>query len=240
MKNRTVIGILCIVMAVIMTFAVAPLVNRISTDEVTVPRLCKDIKQGTKISKEDIIPVKINKNALPKGTITESKKIVGKYAASDLYDGDLIWKKKLSEDGTTAEDVFAHLDGSKVAISVTVDSIAAGLSGKFENGDIITLFVVDKDKNDVSEPPELKYMKVITATTSGGVDKDKIIKNDDGTFELPSTVTVLANTEQAKLLAKYESKSTMHTALVYRGKQETANKFLAVQDEYFKNKEAGK
>ena len=51
----------------------------------------------------------------------------------------------------------------------------------------------------------------------------------------PSTVTVLVSTEQAKLLAKYEDNSTMQTALVYRGNTETANKFLATQDEYLKN-----
>jgi hypothetical protein len=41
--------------------------------------------------------------------------------------------------------------------------------------------------------------------------------------------------DQAKLLAKYENNSTMQTALVYRGDKDTANKFLAKQDEYLKN-----
>ena len=75
---------------------------------------------------------------------------------------------------------------------------------------------------------------MITTTTSGGVDKDSVVKNDDGSYELPSTVTVLASTEQAKLLAKYEENSTMQAALVYRGDSATAQKFLSTQDEYLK------
>ena len=45
MKTRTIIGIICMVLAVVITFAVAPLVNRLSSDTSTVIRLAEDIKQ---------------------------------------------------------------------------------------------------------------------------------------------------------------------------------------------------
>ena len=77
-------------------------------------------------------------------------------------------------------------------------------------------------------------MKVVTTTTADGIDKNEIIKNDDGSFELPSTITVLANNEQAKLLAEYEGTTNIHVALVYRGDKDTANKFLNIQNDYFK------
>ena len=82
-------------------------------------------------------------------------------------------------------------------------------------------------------PGELKYMKVITTTTAGGIDQDSVVKNEDGSFEIPSTITVLCNTEQAKLLAKYEADITLQAALVYRGDNETAAKFLEKQDAFF-------
>ena len=50
MKNRTIIGIICMVLAVVITFAVAPLVNRLSSDTSTVIRLAEDIKQGAQIT----------------------------------------------------------------------------------------------------------------------------------------------------------------------------------------------
>lgn len=59
------------------------------------------------------------------------------------------------------------------------------------------------------------------------------MKNEDGSFEIPSTITVLCNTEQAKLLAKYEADITLQAALVYRGDNETAAKFLEKQDAFF-------
>ena len=165
--------------------------------------------------------------------MTNKSEIIGKYAASQLYTGDYLTDTKLSGNSNTASDVLASLDGSKVAVSVTIDTFAAGLSGKLQNGDIISLIIVDKNGGKALIPGELKYMKVITTTTAGGIDQDSIVKNEDGSYEIPSTITVLANTEQAKLLAKYEGDTDMTAALVYRGTAENANKFLDKQDAFF-------
>ena len=235
MKNRTLIGIICIVIAVAITFLIAPLVNRITSDTTEVVRLRDNLKKGSQITEECIETVKVKTDTLPANALHTAKEVVGKYAASDLYGGDYFTAEKIAGESNTAEDVFAMLDGSKVAMSVTIDSFAAGLSGKLQNGDIISLIVVDDNTKEAKIPAELKYVKVITTTTAGGVDKNDIIKNDDGTFEIPSTVTVLVNTAQAKLLAQYEGSVSMQTALVYRGNKENSDKFLAKQEEFFKN-----
>lgn len=232
MKNRTIIGVICMVLAVVMTFAVAPLVNKLTSDTTEVVRLNTDIKQGSQISAEQLETVKVKKDTLPSGIVTNKSDIIGKYASSQLYTGDYLTETKLSGDSNTASDVLASLDGSKVAVSVTIDTFAAGLSGKLQNGDIISLIIVDKNSGKASIPGELKYMKVITTTTAGGIDQDSIVKNEDGSYEIPSTITVLANTEQAKLLAKYEGDTDMTAALVYRGTVENAKKFLDKQDEF--------
>ncbi len=233
MKNRTIIGLICIVVAVVTTFLVAPFANRLTSDTVETVRLKVDVAKGSVIGEEQIEKVKVNRSALPEGTVTSSKEVVGKYATSTLYAGDYLTENKLKGEPNTAEDVFATLDGSKVAVSVTIDSFAAGLSGKLQNGDIISLIVTDKEGTEAVIPVELTYLKVITTTTSGGIDKDKIVENEDGSYELPSTVTVLVNTEQAKLLSMYEGTVTMQAALVYRGDKATAEKFLAKQDAVF-------
>jgi hypothetical protein len=42
------------------------------------------------------------------------------------------------------------------------------------------------------------------------------------------------NREQAKLLVEYENSGRIHADLVFRGDDETAQKFLDAQDEYFR------
>ena len=235
MKNRTLIGVICMVVAVAITFLVAPLVNKLSMDTSEVIRLSQDVRQGVQITADHLEIAKVKTDSIPDGTLNDPNLIIGKYASSTLYAGDYLTQAKLTGEANTASDVFASLDGKKLAISVTIDTFAAGLSGKLENGDIISMIVVDKTSGKAVIPGALKYMKVITTTTAGGIDKDSIVKNEDGSYELPSTVTLLANTKQAKLLAKYEADTTLTVALVYRGTVDNAQKFLDKQDEYFAN-----
>lgn len=236
MKNRTIIGIICMVLAVAITFLISPVVNNLTSDTTRVIRLAKDVKQGSPITDEDIEVVKVKTDTKPKGIIVKKNEVIGKYAASNLFAGDYFIKAKLSGEANTADDVFASLDGSKIAVSVTIDTFAAGLSGKLQNGDIISLIVTPKGETESVIPAELKYVKVVTTTTSGGIDNDSVVKNEDGSYELPSTITVLVNEKQAKLLALYEKNADMQVALVYRGDKKTANKFLAKQNEYFGGK----
>ena len=145
MKNRTIIGIVCMILAVAMTFAIAPVVNRLTSDTTTVVRLKQEVGRGTKITEDQVETVKVKTDTMPQGVYVNTADVVGKYASSTLYAGDILTKAKLSGDSNNADDVLATLNGSKVAVSVTIDTFAAGLSGKLQNGDIISLSVVDKN-----------------------------------------------------------------------------------------------
>ncbi len=122
MKNRTVIGIICMALAVAITFLVAPLVNRLSTDTTDVIRLAEDVKQGTQITAEHLETIKVKTDSIPTGTLKDPKDVVGKYAASKLYAGDWLTAEKLTGEANSASDVFAALDGTKVAVSVSAVS----------------------------------------------------------------------------------------------------------------------
>ena len=232
MKNRTIIGITCMVFAIAITFLVAPLVTRMTSDSITVLCVAEDLKQGVQITEADIITVEAKTGSTPEGAITEKAHIIGRYATSNLFAGDFYTASKLKNEANTASDVFALLDGSQVAISFTIENFAAGLSGKLENGDIISIIVTEQVNDKTFIPTSLKYVRVITTTTSGGIDKESVVFNDDGTYDLPSTVTVLVTPEQAQVIAGYEDSTKMQTALVYRGDKEKAQKFLDKQTEY--------
>lgn len=51
---------------------------------------------------------------------------------------------------------------------------------------------------------------------------------------LPSTVTLLVNEVQARLLANREINGKVHLALVYRGEEAKARQFLDAQDKVLK------
>ena len=233
MKNRTIIGIVCIVLALVVTFAVAPLVNKLSDSRTDIVRLKNDIVQGHMIQESDIEVVTVGSTGLPTNIITKKEAVVGKFAACDLKANTNLLQSMISDKSDSADDVFHTLDGKKQAISITISSFAGGLSGKLENGDIVSLVIFENETNEATIPGGLTYVKVITTTTAEGFDKDELTPNEDGTYELPTTLTLLVNPTQAKMLVEYENRGVIHADLVYRGDSKTAQKFLDAQDLYF-------
>ena len=228
-RNRTVIGVLCILLALIICFGVTPLFSRSASEKTEIVRVTMDIKEGDEITAEMVQTVEVGAYNLPQNLMTDKKEIVGKYATADLAAGDYILSSKLSAVPAAENAYLYNLDGKKQAISVTIKSFATGLSGKLESGDIVTAIVADyQGKGETAIPPELQYVEVISVTASSGYDANTGEVVDEK--ELPSTVTLLVTTEQAKVLAELEQDSELHLALVYRGTPENAAKFIAAQD----------
>lgn len=228
-RNRTVVGVLCILLALIICFGVTPLFSRSASEKTEIVRVTKDIKEGDEITAEMVQTVEVGAYNLPQNLMTDKKEVVGKYATADLAAGDYILSSKLSAVPAAENAYLYNLDGKKQAISVTIKSFATGLSGKLESGDIVTAIVADyQGKGETAIPPELQYVEVISVTASSGYDANTGEVVDEK--ELPSTVTLLVTTEQAKVLAELEQDSELHLALVYRGTPENAGKFIAAQD----------
>lgn len=228
-RNRTVIGVLCILLALIICFGVTPLFSRSASEKTEIVRVTMDIKEGDEITAEMVQTVEVGAYNLPQNLMTDKKEVVGKYATADLAAGDYILSSKLSAVPAAENAYLYNLDGTKQAISVTIKSFATGLSGKLESGDIVTIIVADyQGKGETAIPPELQYVEVISVTASSGYDANTGEVVDEK--ELPSTVTLLVTTEQAKVLAELEQDSELHLALVYRGTPENAAKFIAAQD----------
>ena len=228
-RNRTVVGVLCILLALIICFGVTPLFSRSASEKTEIVRVTKDIKEGDEITAEMVQTVEVGAYNLPQNLMTDKKEVIGKYATADLAAGDYILSSKLSAVPAAENAYLYNLDGKKQAISVTIKSFATGLSGKLESGDIVTVIVADyQGKGETAIPPELQYVEVISVTASSGYDANTGEVVDEK--ELPSTVTLLVTTEQAKVLAELEQDSELHLALVYRGTPENAAKFIAAQD----------
>jgi len=239
LKNRTLIGALCIVLSLIICFGLTPLFNNAMTAQTDIMRVKSDIKKGELITPDKLETVTVGAYNLPANVLTAREQIAGQYALADLQKGDYVLSSKLSAVPLAEFEYLSTLDGTKQAMSVTIKSFAAGLSGKLEAGDIVTLIAADYgDRRETSLPPELQYVYVLAVTAGSGNDKEYATadqKNSEDERELPSTITVLVCPTQAALLADLEAKGRLHAALVYRGPREQAQQFLDVQDEYIKS-----
>lgn len=237
LKNRTVIGIICIVLSLIICFALTPLFNAGVAKKTTILRVAKDIKAGEEITKNMIKTVEVGSYNLPENVFTDMSQVVGKYAKIDMLVDDYILVGKIT-DKPTAENLYLYsLDGKKQAMSVTIKNFAGGLSGKLISEDIVSVIAPDYQKKGITViPEELKYVEVIAVTSKKGNDTDvdttvKSKSKEEDSKELPSTVTLLVSPEQSKILAELESTGKLHLSLVYRGTKQDTQKFIKIQDE---------
>lgn len=232
LKNRTMVGALCILLSLIICFGVTPLFNRTVSAKTDIVRVVKEIKSGEKISKDMVQTVEVGGYGLPESVIRKPELVIGKYAKTDLIVGDYILAAKLSETPAAENSYLYSLNGTKQAMSVTIKQFAEGLSGKLQSGDIISVIAPDYRKQGATViPPELKYVDVISVTASSGYDANAGEVADSGDDrELPSTVTLLVTPEQSRILAALEADGKLHLSLVYRGSNESAAKFIEAQD----------
>lgn len=235
LKNRTVLGAVCIVLSLIICFALTPLWNAGLTQTTEVVRVTGEIPKGKQITADMVQTVTVGGHNLPDAALTDIGNIVGKYATADLYPGDYVFLSKLSDTPAAENAYLYNLTGEMQAISVTVKSFAGGLSGKLISGDIVTIIAPDYKKQGVTvTPPELQYIEVIAVTASSGNDAntgETPVDGEDAERELPSTVTLLVYPEQAHVLAELEAGGTLHVALCYRGTAENASRFTEAQAE---------
>jgi pilus assembly protein CpaB len=241
LKNRTVLGVICIVLALIICFGLTPLFNQSVSQKTTVIRVVKDIKAGGEITKDMLQSVEVGGYNLPEDVIKQQDAALGKYAVADLAPGDYILPAKLSDTPASENAYLYNLNGDKQAISVSIKNFAGGLSGKLISGDIVSVIAPDYKKQGVTViPPELTYVEVIGVTASSGYDTDQQDANTDSSAkdnsekQLPATVTLLVSPEQAKILAELEADGKLHLCLVYRGSKEAAAKFTELQDKVIK------
>ena len=231
LRNRTVIGIICILLSLIICFAVTPLFNRAISEKTEIVRVTKEIRKDEEITADMVETVEVGSYNLPKSVIADRNGVIGKFASAELQPGDYILASKVAEEPAAENAYLYNLNGEKQAISVSVKSFAAGLSGKLQSGDIVSVIAPDYKKQGITViPPELQYVEVIAVTADSGADANTGEQMEDGEDrELPDTVTLLVTPEQSLVLAELEAEGDIHLSLVYRGTQENAAEFISAQ-----------
>ncbi|EQF29815.1 RcpC/CpaB family pilus assembly protein [Clostridioides difficile] len=231
--KRIIIGCSALLIGVYICF-VSPYLQKMKS-QTTFVRATQEIKKGEKISSTKVREIKTtDSESLPQTSIKTKDSVVGKYAITDINKDDNVLTTKISKNRVAENEYLYGLDGKNQAISFTIKNFAAGLSGKLETGDIISILAADygEDKETL-KPAELQYVRVLAVTNAKGSDKndEKVQKGNEEENELPTTITVQVNDIQAKLLATLEENSKMHVTLVYRGTTNNAEKFIKKQEE---------
>ena len=234
-NSRFLYGILSILLAAIIAFIAIPTVTRKTNSKVEIVRITTALDRGDPITAKDVELAEVGGFNLPDNVATKLEDVIGTYAASSLYPGDYILSGKVSSTPLSSDLTLNAIPDGMVAISITVQSLAAGLSDKLQSGDIIRLYHYNDlsgTLNVVQDIPELKFVKVLSVSDSKGLDIDYTKQPEEDEERLQTaTLTVQATPEQAILLTQYENEGMLQVALISRGNEALAKELLNQQAE---------
>lgn len=234
LNTRLLYGIISIILAMIIAFIAIPVVTKKTAATAEIIRIAKTVYAGECIAADHLETVTVGNYNLPAGIATKPEDVVGTYAVTNLYPGDYILPQKVSTTPLSSDPSLNAIPDGKMAFSVSVRSLAIGLSDKLQEGDIVRIYHYDDNQvlDPVPDIPELHFVKVLAVTDQHGYDTD---------YEQPdileaekrqtASVTLLVSPQQARLLTLYENDGSIHIALVSRDNPELAEELLARQEE---------
>ncbi|UOO38362.1 hypothetical protein IZU99_03665 [Oscillospiraceae bacterium CM] len=242
LKNKLIIGSLCILLGLLFSFVALPALFDGGQDTaVSVVRMKTPVQAGEQITAEMVEIVSVPEY-LASGLLRDIASAVGQYANADLYAGDYLTAAKLSQELPERSLLSAGEAKGRTVVSVTLPSLASGVSGRILPGDVVTVIAIPKGNTNQTlgidpetEPvdssgaviyPELEYIEVCMITDSTGADAE-VTANPEEDMEnsLPVTVSFYATQEQAVRLAELEQQGVFHIAFVARG--ESVTKYIS-------------
>ncbi len=229
LNNRFIFGIISLVLAAIIAFIAIPTTVSKTNGKTEIVRISQPVLKGAKLTDKDVELVEVGGYNLPANIARTKEDIVGKYATADLAVGDYILASKVSFTPITSDIQLSNIPSGKVAISITVKTLASGLSDKLQPDDIIRIYhFLDEAK----EIPELQFVKVLSITDSKGINVDNTQEPvEDEEKRQSATITVLASPEQAKTVTQLENDGIAHVALISRGNEKLSEELLKQQEE---------
>lgn len=228
LNNRFIFGILSLVLAAVIAFVALPTIARQTNGKTEIVRITQPVLKGEKLTSDNAEVVEVGGYNLPSNVAHSMEDVEGLYVTADLAAGDYILTSKVSTVPVSSDVALNDIPSGKVAISLTVKTLASGLSDKLQPNDIIRIYHFLETAEEV---PELRFVKVLSVTDSDGINVDNTKEpTEDEEPQQSATITVLASPEQARIITEMENDGVAHVALISRNNDQLAEELLAEQD----------
>ena len=217
----------------LLAFGIVPKLYEDKSATQPIIKVNKAVLAGTKIHETDLIEVSVGAYGLPESVMKDKKTLVGKYAKTDLYPNDLILKEKISDYKADAVlDLLMQED--KRLVTISLPSIAAGLSSHLQVGDLVSVvsFIPAKEQQTqdgfISQPgkvilnPELKLLTVYGIENASTESTETVKERKENSSNMsddpvPKTITLIVTEAQALKLIEAEYTGKLHILFVKRG-----------------------
>lgn len=249
-RNKILVGLICIVLGLAIGFIAIPkLKGKDSLKQVQAIRIKQTVPEGALITDEMVESIEVNPALIPAEAITDLTQVTNRYSKVPIFAGDYLTSDKLTDELTAMDPMAVATSKGLKVVSITLPSLAAGVSGQLKPGDIVTIMASEKqvlvDQTQTLNPkeqnqatsssaetyldpatiktqvfPELQYIEVCSLTASDGREAHvSKTLTDDEKNQLPVTISLFVTETQAIRLVDLEQRGEIHLSFVARGKE---------------------
>lgn len=220
MKSRLYYAVFCFVLAVILLFVCVPMIERRTYPKTEVLRTTQRVEKGKQLTSEDFEQIEVGMPEQTEGMHLTAEDVIGRYAAVDLVQDDILLLSKLSQlpmEGDLPKNILPE---GNTAILLTLKMIEGSEYPVPKAGDVVKL---NGFRNKLIDIPQLQFVRVLSVVKPQ--EEEELV-----------SVTVSVNTEQQEYIKK-NRKDTFYASVIVRGNEELAEKLLTEQKAYFKEME---
>lgn len=228
LKNRIFLSVLCLVLAAVVSFLLLPRFYADKSATVTVLRAAEDIPAGTELTEKQLASVEVGSYGLPEGVINDKAQLIGKVAQTDITKGDYLFSQKVGD--YLADELLDRIvKNNQRLVTISIPSVAAGLSSHLLAGDIVTVavFLESTANGQDSSPqvilyPELKGLEVYSVENAKTQDtaemREQQKESQSGSSDpVAKAVTLIVTEAQAEKLIQAEYTGKLHLIFEKRG-----------------------
>jgi pilus assembly protein CpaB len=228
-QNKLFIGILCIVLAAVISFLLLPKFYKSQAATESVIRVSQDIEAGTVITGDMIAASEVGAYGLPSNVIRTEDAAVGMVASENLYAGEYLTNKRLMPESEFREAELQStkgLTGGMNLISIEFPSFSAGVAGVLRAGDTVNVYEFVKQRNEDGEEETFTTLSMsgiyvfdvlnrnMQSLTELDEKKAALPAGDNTTFDFaPAYVVFRCNQQQILTLIRLERTDALHLAL---------------------------
>jgi len=237
-KRKFILAFVCLLISAALTWMLFDSVEA-SKETVAVLQVSKRVEKGARITADMLRHAELGAYGLDARALMSDDAVIGKYAAGDLYPGDILTPEKFKGIDEIADSYVQKTRESGLsAVSIQLKGVSAGMSGKLKAGDVVAAYVfvaeggVGSGRGSVIDYPELQYLEIAAVTNSRAEDiryePDRELDYERmktlGDTAIPATVIFIVDEQQAMRLVEAENTGVVH--LVFKGRGEYAQELL--------------
>ena len=226
-KSKAFIGVLCLVLAALISFLLIPRFFAQQKATELIPRANTEIEAGTTITADMLSPAETGSYGLSDRILRDADSIVGMVAAETIHDGEFFWKASLLTANDYALENEAQTKGLEKGlclVTVKCPTASAGVAGVLRSGCRVDVFscTENMDDNSYETTKALANMYVYDVLNSNFESLDKLDEaaekaidgetNTNFNFD-PTYVVIRCTEEQAAMLITLERSEALHLTL---------------------------